>query len=191
MSPKPGVIEVIAGCMYSGKTEELMRRARREIIARRKVAVFKHSLDDRYDSDKVASHNGSSLDAVPVDSADAILRFYNGNLDLDAIFIDEAQFFDRNIVSVARAMARDGVRVVLAGLDMDFRGEPFGCMPVLLSIAEKVTKLTAICNKCGEDAFFTQRFVDGRPAHYNDPIIMIGAKESYEARCRDHHDVPR
>lgn len=190
MRRRVGILEVIAGGMYSGKTEELIRRVRREQIAKRHVVVFKHSLDDRYDTVKVASHNGGSIDAIPVGSACEIRDCFDDNPDISVVGIDEAQFFNEEIVAVVRYLADCGVRVVVAGLDKDFRGEPFGSMPLLLTYSEKTTKLTAICDVCGEDAYFTQRLVNGKPANYNDPIILIGAKESYEARCRLHHEVP-
>jgi len=184
-----GRIEVICGSMFCGKTEELIRRVRRAIIARQKVKVFKPELDDRYGIQRITSHTGQSVDARPVASSGDILELANG--ESTVVAIDEAQFFDDGIVAVAQRLAEDfDIRVIIAGLDMDFRGEPFGAMPRLLSIAEDVTKLQAICVVCGEPASRTQRLVNGRPAAYDDPIILVGAQESYEARCRQHHDVP-
>jgi thymidine kinase len=175
--------------MFCGKTEELIRLARRALIARQKVQVFKHSLDDRYAIERVTSHDGAAIEALPVKTADEITA--NLMPDTTVVAIDEVQFFDMAIVPLVEQLAARGVRVILAGLDMDFRGEPFGPMPALLSRAEDVVKLHAICMVCGEQASRTQRLVDGQPARYDDPIILVGAKESYEARCREHHIVVR
>lgn len=183
-----GRVEVICGSMFSGKTEELIRRLRRAKIARQKVMVFKPVLDNRYAEEKVVSHNGQDLDAVAVAEASDILA--QAGPETTVVGIDEAQFFDTGLPAVVDELAARGVRVVLAGLDLDFRGEPFGVMPVLMARAEEVTKLHAICVVCGEDASRTQRLVNGRPANYHDPVIMVGASEVYEARCREHHDVP-
>ena len=183
-----GRIEVICGSMFSGKSEELIRRVRRAEIARQRVAVFKPLLDDRYDRRQVASHDGARVEAVPVrESADILAQLPDG---VTVAAIDEAQFLDAGIVDVAQALAGRGVRVIVAGLDMDFRGEPFGAMPRVMALAETVDKLQAICMVCGAPASRTQRLVNGRPAAYTDPIILIGAQEAYEARCREHHDVP-
>jgi thymidine kinase len=183
-----GRIEVICGSMFSGKSEELIRRVRRAQIARQRVAVFKPALDDRYDRRQVASHDGARMEAIAVrESAEIPGRLPEG---ATVAAIDEAQFLDEGIVDVAQALAGAGVRVIVAGLDMDFRGEPFGAMPRLMALAEAVDKLQAICMVCGAPASRTQRLVDGRPAAYTDPIILIGAQEAYEARCREHHVVP-
>lgn len=184
-----GSIEVICGCMFSGKTDELIRRLRRAVIARQKVQVFKPAIDIRYAVEKVTSHAGNDFKAVPVEtSADLLQR-----LDPEAtvIGIDEAQFFDDGIIEVVDFLAESGRRVIVAGLDLDFRGEPFGPMPVLMAKAEKVDKLQAICMVCGEPASRTQRLVNGQPARYDDPVVIVGAAELYEARCRNHHEVPR
>lgn len=183
-----GRVEVICGSMFSGKTEELIRRLRRAKIARQQVIVFKPVLDNRYAEEKVVSHNGQDLDAVAVAASRDILT--QAGPETTVVGIDEAQFFDSELPAVVDALAARGVRVVLAGLDLDFRGEPFGVMPVLMARAEEVIKLHAICVVCGEDASRTQRLVNGRPANYHDPVIMVGASEVYEARCREHHDVP-
>jgi thymidine kinase len=183
-----GRIEVICGSMFSGKSEELIRRVRRAQIARQRVAVFKPAMDDRYDRRQVASHDGARMEAIAVrESAEIPGRLPEG---VTVAAIDEAQFLDEGIVQVAQALAGAGVRVIIAGLDMDFRGEPFGAMPRLMALAEAVDKLQAICMVCGAPASRTQRLVDGRPAAYTDPIILIGAQEAYEARCREHHFVP-
>ncbi len=184
-----GSIEVITGSMFCGKTEELIRRLRRAAIARQKVQVFKPVIDDRYGYAQVTSHSGSAFDALPVARAEDILAQISA--DTTVVGIDEAQFFDETIVDVAQQLASRGVRVIMAGLDMDFRGEPFGPMPTLLAIAERVDKLHAICMVCGEAASRTQRLVDGEPARYDDPVVIVGASELYEARCRKHHIVPR
>ncbi len=184
-----GWIEVICGSMFSGKTEELIRRVRRAQIARQKVQVFKPRLDDRYQVEKVASHNGVHLDAVVVGEAKEILQLVDS--DTDVVVIDEGQFFDWTIADVCNLLADDGRRVIIAGLDTDFRGEPFGPMPLLMAQAERVDKLQAICVVCGAPASRSQRLINGRPAFYDDPIIMVGADEVYEARCRHCHQVPR
>lgn len=183
-----GRIEVICGSMFSGKTEELIRRVRRAGIARQKIQVFKPDIDTRYSIERVTSHNGQDFEAVPIASAHALLDSIEDGTTVVAI--DEAQFFDDHIIEVAETLANQGCRVILAGLDMDFRGEPFGPMPELLARADEVQKLHAICIACGENASRTQRLVNGKPAHYNDPIVMVGASEAYEARCREHHVVP-
>ncbi|RPJ52324.1 MAG: thymidine kinase [Chloroflexi bacterium] len=184
-----GSIEVVTGSMFSGKTDELIRRLRRATIARQKVQVFKPIIDNRYHVDKVTSHAGTVFTALPVHCSDEL----TSKLDLDTsvVGIDEAQFFDEGIVAVAQTLADRGLRVIVAGLDTDFRGEPFGCMPIFLAIAERVDKLQAICMVCGEAACRTQRLVNGRAAHYHDPVVIVGASEMYEARCREHHEVPR
>ena len=187
---RPGWIEVIAGVMFSGKSEELSRRVRRGIIARRRVQVFKSHLDARYAGlYSVSTHDGREIEAVPVDSAAEIFRMVRPDTELVAI--DEAQFLDPEIVTVASALAARGVRVILAGTDSDFRGEPFGAMGDLLAIAESVDKLQAICVICGDLATRNQRLVDGKPARYDSPTILVGGRESYEARCRHCHRVPR
>ena len=183
-----GLIEVVCGSMFSGKSEELIRRVRRAQIARQRVQVFKPALDDRYHRRQVASHDGARVEAMPVRGSREILEYLESATTVVAI--DEAQFLDRDIVEVAETLADRGMRVIVAGLDMDFRGEPFGAMPEILALAEMVDKLQAICMACGAPASRTQRLVNGRPAQYTDPIIMLGAQEAYEARCREHHVVP-
>lgn len=185
-----GWMEVIAGVMFSGKTEELLRRVRRATIARKRVQVFKSHLDDRYAGLwAVSSHDWRTFEATPVDSSSQIL------LRLDpmaqVIAIDEAQFLDAGVVQVASSLADRGRRVILAGTDTDFRGEPFGAMPQLMAVAEMVDKLHAICVLCGSPASRNQRLIDGKPAPYESPTIMVGAADSYEARCRACHIVPR
>jgi len=187
---RPGSIEVISGVMFSGKSEELIRRVRRAIIARRQVQVFKSHLDARYAGlYRVSSHDGLEIDANPVDTAGEIIRQINS--DVEMVGIDEAQFLGPDIVGVATELAGRGIRVVLAGTDTDFRGEPFGPMGDLMAVAEQVDKLRAICVVCGDLACRNQRLIDGRPARYDSPTIMVGGRESYEARCRHCHRVPR
>ncbi len=175
--------------MFSGKSEELIRRLKRAQIAKQKVIALKSSLDNRYGLETITSHAGSHLDSALVTSPADILRVAEEKR-VDVIGIDEVQFFDNGIIDVAEYLAGKGLRIILAGLDQDFRGEPFGPMPQLLALAEEVTKLTAICMVCGRPATRTQRIVNGRPARYDDPIVMVGASETYEARCREHHIVP-
>jgi thymidine kinase len=184
-----GWIEVICGGMFSGKSEELIRRIRRAKIAKQKVAAFKPAIDDRYHQEAIASHNGLMADARPVKSASEIPGLLEENVDVVAI--DEIQFFEPEIVDICQQLADQGKRVICAGLDQDFRGKPFGPTPVLLAVAEYVTKLQAICVKCGGPASRTQRLIDGRPAAIDDPVIQVGAKEQYEARCRHCHEVLR
>jgi len=189
MGQQMGSVEVITGSMFCGKTEELIRRLRRATIAKQKIQVFKPVIDNRYAYSKVTSHAGSDIEAYPINNSTELLE----HLDPEAtvIGIDEAQFFDQAIVDVANHLADRGLRVIVTGLDTDFRGEPFSCMPVMIAKADKVDKLSAICMVCGEPATRTQRLIDGRPAHYNEPIVVVGASNMYEARCRRCHDVPR
>jgi len=189
MKHHTGSIEVICGSMFSGKTDELIRRLVRATIAKQKVQVFKPAIDIRYAVEKVTSHAGADFDAIPVEKAADIRDRIDE--DTTVVAIDEAQFFDPEVVEVAQEMANRWVRVIVAGLDMDFRGEPFGPMPILMSKAEKVDKLHAICMTCGNEASRTQRLVNGKPARYDDPVVIVGASELYEARCREHHEVPR
>lgn len=188
MMKQSGWIEVICGSMFSGKSEELIRRVRRTQFAKQSIMVFKPKLDDRYSVSEVVSHNGTSVHAQPVEaSADILLAVH---ADVDVVAIDEAQFFDEGLLAVAQQLADSGHRVILAGLDQDFRGEPFGPMPNLMAVAEHVTKLHAVCAVCGSPASRTQRLINGQPACYGDPVILVGAAEAYEARCRHHHEVP-
>jgi thymidine kinase len=184
-----GRIEVICGSMFSGKSEELIRRTRRAIIARQTIQVFKPIIDDRYGIERVVSHDGQDIEAQAVASPTDLKQAIRTGTTVVAI--DEAQFFDSSLVAIVEELAARGLRVIIAGLDTDFRGEPFGSMPTLMCIAEEVLKLNAICVVCGEQACRTQRLVNGKPAHYNDPVIMVGAHESYEPRCRNHHVVLR
>ncbi|TXL66617.1 thymidine kinase [Cerasibacillus terrae] len=184
-----GWVEVICGSMFSGKSEELIRRIRRANYGKLTVKVFKPAIDDRYSQESIVSHNGASFIAYPIQkSADIFSKL---NKQVDVVGIDEVQFFDEQIVQVVDSLANQGIRVIVAGLDTDFRGEPFGPMPKLMSLAESVTKLNAICPVCGSPASRTQRLINGKPASFDDPIILVGASESYEPRCRHHHEVPR
>ncbi|ACL70548.1 thymidine kinase [Halothermothrix orenii] len=182
-----GWIEVITGPMYCGKSEELIRRLRRVEIARQKAHVFKPVIDNRYSNKDVVSHNGERIEAIPVNHPEEILQRIDKNTEV--VGIDEVQFFSNGIISICEQLADEGKRVIVAGLDRDFRGEPFGPVPELLARAEYVDKLHAICVKCGELASRTQRLIDGEPASYDDPVIMVGAEEVYEARCRKCHEV--
>ena len=187
---RPGRIEVIAGVMFSGKSEELIRRVRRAVIAKNPVQVFKSHLDARYAGlYSISTHDGGIVEAEPVDSSEEIIT--RRRPETQVLAVDEVQFLDDGIVDVANTLADQGVRIVLAGIDMDFRGLPFGPMPALLAIAEIVDKLQAICVVCGEPASRNQRLVNGRPALWDSPTIMVGGRESYEARCRYCHKVPR
>jgi len=183
-----GSIEVITGSMFSGKTDELIRRLRRATIARQSVQVFKPVIDNRYAIEKVTSHAGSEFEATPVEAASDILALIKP--ETTVVALDEAQFFGSEVCPLCQDLAARGVRVIVAGLDQDFRGEPFGPMPQLLSLAESVDKLHAICAVCGGEASRTQRLINGEPAQYDDPIVVVGASELYEARCREHHLVP-
>jgi thymidine kinase len=187
--PNGGWIEIVCGSMFSGKTEELLRRVRRAEIARKRVQLFKPAIDNRYGQVRVASHNGVAReDAVVVACADELLSLVRP--DTDVVAIDEVQFFDMDIAAVCDTLADRGMCVIVAGLDQDFRGEPFGPMTQLLARAERVDKLNAICVTCSASASRTQRLIDGKPARYDDPVILVGGSESYEARCRSCHEVP-
>jgi len=177
------MIEVITGPMFCGKTEELIRRARRAEIGRKTVAVLKHQFDDRYDNSDIrwiASHGGNRIVSAPVSSPLQIEEYHAG---WDVLCIDEVQFFGTHVVPVIKKLSDEGTRVILAGLDMTYRRDPFGPMPFLLAIAEKVDKLTAICHVCGDEASYTQRLIDGKPAPFDGPTVVVGALDKYEARC--------
>jgi thymidine kinase len=173
--------------MFSGKSEELIRRVKRALIARQRVRVFKPRLDTRYHESQVVSHDGERVEAIPVANAQEMEAYLSPRPEVVAV--DEVQFLDRGLLPLVERLAQEGVRVILAGLDLDFRGEPFGLMPELLARAEFVEKLTAICPRCGAPATRTQRLVNGRPARYSDPVILVGAQEHYEPRCRACHQV--
>lgn len=184
---RDGWIEVICGSMYAGKTEELLRRIRRIEYAKKTILVFKPKLDNRYSESEVVSHNNERVRSINISNPKDIMKYVDP-LPY-AIAIDEVQFLNTDVIDICEDLANKGVRVILAGLDKDFRGEPFGIMPELLARAEYVTKLNAICQVCGAPATRTQRIINGKPAKYSDPIILVGAKEHYEARCRHCHIV--
>ncbi len=183
-----GSIEVICGPMFAGKTEELLRRVRRLEYAHKNVVLFKPLIDDRYEKSYIVSHNQNKAMCVAIKTATEMLKYVND--DTDAVVIDEFQFLEDDAVDIAIAFARRGIRVIASGLDRDFRDEPFTNMPRLLSHADLITKLTAICVVCGEPATCTQRMINGKPAPYDNPQILVGASESYEARCATCHEVP-
>ncbi len=176
-----GWIEVVSGCMFSGKTEELIRRLRRAKFAKLKVKIFKPKIDDRFSKSEIVSHSEQALPSIMIEKSEEILSLVK---DADIIGVDEAQFFDENLPEVVLKLAELGKRVIVAGLDMDFRGEPFGPMPTLLAIAEYVTKPKAICVVCGSPATMTQRITDSKET------VDVGATDKYEARCRKHHYIP-
>ena len=184
---KKGWIEVIAGPMFAGKSEELLRRIRRLDYAKQKYVVFKPAIDTRYAKGELVSHIKNKSKAIPIRKANEIYKHISYNTDV--VIVDEAQFLDIELVDICEKLANEGRRVIIAGLDMDFRGEPFDVMGQLLSKAEDVTKLTAICMKCGAPATRSQRIINGKPAKYDDPIVVVGAEEAYEPRCRHCHEV--
>jgi thymidine kinase len=183
-----GQLEVICGCMFSGKTEELIRRLKRASYARQKVQIFKHSFDNRYDELSITTHYGLKLPTVPCREAGDIIRGIERGVQV--VGIDEVQFYGELIVPAIEEILRQDIKVIVSGLDMDFRGQPFGAMPRLLTMAEQVDKLSAICSVCGEPATRTQRLLDGHPAPYDSEVVSVGSTEKYEARCRKCHAVP-
>ena len=187
---RSGWIEVISGSMFSGKTEELLRRLRRSAIADQSVAVYTPAVDDRYGEATIGTHNGRQWEATVVDNeGDGPLDILDANPDAEVIAIDEANFFSNALVEACNALADRGARVIVSGTDQTFRGESFEPLPQLMATAEYVDKLRAICTVCGEPATRNQRLIEGEPAHADDPTILVGAAESYEARCRECHVV--
>ena len=186
---KPGWIEVICGPMFAGKTEELIRRVIRMDYAKKNYVIFKPSIDNRYSESEVVSHNKRKVNAICVASSKEFDKYLTD--EVEAVIIDEVQFFDDAVIGKAHELTERGLRVICGGLDSDFRGVPFNIVAQLLAMAEKVTKLTAICVCCGEEATKTQRIINGVPAKYDDPIVLVGEKESYESRCRKCHVVRR
>ena len=187
--PQGGWIEVVSGVMFSGKSEELMRRVRRAILARKRVQVFKSYLDDRYGGLQfVSSHDGRRVESIPIQSSLELAEQVSS--DTEVVAIDEVQFLDDGIVKVVNLLADEGRRVIIAGTDMDFAGRPFGPMGKLLAVAEMIDKLHAICVRCGDPATRNQRLIDGQPAPAEGPVIQVGGLESYEARCRRCLEVP-
>ncbi len=197
MNQQPrGWLEVITGPMYSGKTEELLRRMRRATIAGMVVRLFKPAIDDRYRVDTVSSHNGQSMSAIPLQRPIEVVQHLQGASDrVQVVGIDEAQFFGDDLPQTVEWLLANGIRVIVAGLDLDFARRPFGPMPILLAMAKDVIKLHAICNECARlgrgqvDAHYTQRLINHEPAHLNDPIVLVGGFESYEARCENCHKI--
>lgn len=188
LKQRDGWIEVICGPMFAGKTEELIRRVKRLEYAKQNILVFKPTIDNRYANNEVVSHNNSRTRSINISRAGEIMKYVDS--ETDVVAIDEVQFLDEEVVDIVEFLADHGIRVIVSGLDRDFRGEPFSFMPKLLALAEEVTKLSAICVVCHTPATRTQRIVNGKPANYNDPIILVGAKDAYEARCRHCHQVP-
>ena len=182
-----GQIEVICGPMFAGKTEELIRRTNRLEYAKKKYLVFKPTIDDRYSTTEIVSHSNYRKNSISVKHSSEILSYVTD--DIQAVVVDEAQFFDMDIINVCEWLANRGLRVICGGLDSDFKGSPFPVMANLLARAEHITKLTAMCNVCGDPATRTQRIIDGQPAYEDDPIVLVGAKEAYEPRCRKCHMV--
>lgn len=187
---KTGWIECICGSMFSGKSEELLRRVKRGIIAKQKVILFKPIIDNRYEKNKISTHNGNSYDSICIDNCNEIYDYIKDE-KYDIIGIDEVQFFDKNIVNIINDLANLGSRVIVAGLDMDFKGQPFHPVPEIIAISEIVTKLHAVCIVCGFEASRSQRLIDGKPAKIDDPIVVVGASETYEARCRHCHIIDK
>lgn len=184
--PSDGHIEVITGSMFSGKTEELIRRITRAELAGQEVEVYKPEIDDRYGETEIGSHDGRSWEASVISGGDMeTLK----EAEADVIAIDEANFFEETLVEASHKLADSGKRVIISGIDQNFRGEPFRPLPELMAAAEYVEKLRAICAQCGKPATRNQRLIDGEPAHVDDPEVMVGAEESYEARCRGCHEL--
>lgn len=187
---KKGRLEIICGPMFSGKSEELIRRLRRAIIAKQQIAIFKPAIDHRYSIEHIRSHNGSSLEAMPVKDMQQV-KTYIEQHPCEVVAFDELQFFPHEIIETICFLIDRGKRVICAGLDLDFRGIPFGPMPTLLALADEIIKLRSICTICGKDAHCTQRLVDNKPAKFDDPIILVGAQEAYEARCRNCYVIDK
>lgn len=187
MYKETGSLEVVCGSMFSGKSEELIRRIRRAIFGQKNVQVFKHSLDDRHSLTQIYSHNGNTLNAIPLSTHENLLELIAPQTQV--IGIDEVQFFSNDIILVIDELVKSGKHVIVAGLDMDFKGVPFGPMPYLLAIADDIMKFKAVCVKTGKDAHFTQRLINGRPAKAEDPVILIGESNYYEARSRDAFEI--
>lgn len=187
---RPGSLEVVCGSMFSGKSEELIRRLRRAELAKQTVLSVKHALDtDRSADTHVTSHDGRRYQSIATAQPQEILK--RATPEIEVVGIDEVQFYPMDIVELLLELVAQGKRVIVAGLDLDFRGVPFGCMPPLLALADSVTKLKAICMSCGAEAQHTQRLVNNKPASFHDPIIMIGAQECYEARCRTCFEIDK
>jgi len=186
-SQHPGRLEVVCGSMFSGKSEELIRRLRRAQFAHLPTRVFKHSLDERKTTTHINAHSGDTLEADPISTPQALYGRVTENTQV--IGIDEVQFFSCDIITTIEDLVNSGRRVIVAGLDLDFRGLPFGCIPALLALADDITKLKAVCTQSREDAHFTQRLVNGKPAKHDDALIQVGAEECYEARARNCFEI--
>ncbi len=184
---RKGRLEVICGSMFSGKTEELIRRLKRACIARKNTIAFKHSFDDRFSTESIAAHSGGQIKALSISSPLSIHSLIHP--DTEVIGIDEAQFFSHDLISVICDLIDNGKTVIISGLNLDFRALPFGPMPTLMALADTVTKLSAICIICGQDAYFTQRIINGKPARYDEPVIRVGSQEAYQARCRSCYTI--
>lgn len=185
-----GSLEVVCGSMYAGKSEALIRLIRRARYAGKRVTIFKPTIDTRTSVDKVHTHNGNNIAATPIETNRPEDILQQDLSKIDVIGIDEVQFFDLKIIDVIQQLISMGKQVIVVGLDLDFRGKPFGAMPYLLAIADTITKLQAVCLKCGGNAYVSQRLVNGKPAKADDPLIVIGAQEAYEARCRTCYQAP-
>ncbi|WP_435193956.1 thymidine kinase [Natronomonas sp. EA1] len=184
-----GWVEVVTGCMFSGKTEELLRRVRRAEIAGQEVAAFTPALDERFGTTAIGSHAGNRIEATVVSQDDPLSEIREHLNGEQVVAIDEANFFSETLVEACEELAAEGRRVIVSGTDQTFRGEPFHPLPELIAVAEYVEKFQAICMQCGEPATKNQRLIDGEPAHYDDPTILVGAEEAYEARCRSCHVI--
>lgn len=192
-----GRIEIVTGCMFSGKTQELIHRSQRAEISGKNVLGFKPEIDDRYNKDKISSHTGVKIDAVTINSEDDVCeqvmdfvsQYEQQNDNIDVIMIDEVNLFSDEIITAVDKLAKNSYRVILSGLDQNFRGEPFDPVPDLMAIADHIEKRKAVCEECGEPATKTQKLIDGKPASYDDPTIDVGGDEKYEPRCRDCHSV--
>jgi thymidine kinase len=195
VTPEYGRIEAITGCMFSGKTEELIHRANRAQLANDNLLAFKPDIDDRYEVGEIVTHTDVSVEATPVKTdetgCEEIQKIVEESDNVDVIVIDEINFFSENIITLVEDLAQKDYRVILSGLDQTFRGEPFNPVPQLLSIADHIEKRQAVCEICGEPATKTQRLMDEKPAPYDSPTIDVGGEEKYEPRCRQCHDVPK
>lgn len=191
LSNNSGILEIVTGSMFSGKSEELIRRVRRAKYAKQKTVVFKHAIDKRFEDDDVniISHGRDRIEAILASNTEEMDDYLEANPDIKVVGVDEAQFFGEGVVEFCEKYVKLGKRVIVAGLDMNFRGEPFHPMPRLMAIADYIDKFHAICTVCGNPAYVTQRIINGEPAFYDDPVVLVGAEESYEARCRRHHIV--
>lgn len=196
---KTGLIEVVCGPMFSGKTSELVRQIQLALISKIEIMAFKPKIDNRYKADEICTNDGYSIKSIVINKSEEIIEHINkSEKKIEKIFIDEAQFFDKNIVKVVDYLAKEkGINVLLAGLAQDFKGAPFGQMAQLMGISQKIKTLTAICvhekedgKICGKPAYFTQRFINGKAADYNSPTILVGGINSYSARCEEHWEVP-